>query len=105
MNKYKQGKNPKSRNGFKKGVTLFKEEEHPCWKGDNVGYRAVHAWVSKWKGQPTTCEKCGRTNLTGRQIHWANIDHTYHKVLDDYIRLCRPCHGEYDNINNLRKRM
>ena len=81
---------------FKKGHKLNIGEASGNWKGENAKYRAIHQWVSKWKGSPTTCEKCGRTNLTKQQIHWANIDHRYRRVLDDYIRLCAKCHKKYD---------
>ena len=49
------------------------------------------------------CEMCGKSGLKGRQIQWANIDHKYRRVLDDYIHMCAKCHGEYDRIHNLRK--
>jgi len=78
--------------------------EKSCfWKGDDVSYAGIHQWVKKWKGSPDTCEKCGRSGLTGRQIDWANIDHQYRRVLDDYIRMCRKCHGIYDKEHGLRK--
>lgn len=80
-------------------------KENFKWLGDGVGYQGIHSWVTHWKGKPNTCEKCGKTNLSERQIHWANIDHKYRRVLDDYIRLCAKCHGEYDRINNLRKKI
>ena len=70
------------------------------WKGDNAKYGAMHGWVQKWKGKPNICEMCGRTNLKPRQYHWANIDHTYRRVLDDYIRLCASCHQKYDIEHN-----
>ena len=70
------------------------------WAGNNVGYHGIHLWVNKWKGKPTTCEGCGKPGLTGQRIHWANVDHKYRRILDDYIRLCVKCHKEYDKINN-----
>jgi len=76
------------------------EEQNRFWKGDMVGYSGVHAWVRQWKGQPSTCEKCGKEGLSGRKIGWANIDHKYRRVLDDYIRLCTPCHRQYDKQFN-----
>lgn len=69
-------------------------EKSPVWKGNKVGYHALHGWVKRWKGEPNLCEKCGTT--TSRMYHWANIDHQYRRVLDDYIRLCVPCHKVYD---------
>jgi hypothetical protein len=70
----------------------------------NKGYRSLHSWVARWKGKPNACEKCGKTGLKGQIIGWANIDHKYRRVLDDYIRLCAKCHGEYDVLHKLRKK-
>ena len=66
------------------------------WKGENAQYSSIHKWVVKWKGVPNTCEMCGESGFFGRKANWANIDHKYRRVLDDYIRLCRYCHAEYD---------
>lgn len=74
------------------------------WKGDKVGYLALHAWVARCKGTPDTCEKCGKSGFKKQQIHWANIDHKYHRVLDDYIRLCAQCHVDFDKEKKLNKR-
>ena len=41
------------------------------WKGNKVQYAALHEWVRKNFGSPTTCEDCGAENLTGKKIHWA----------------------------------
>lgn len=65
-----------------------------------VGYRALHEWVQRWKGKPKKCSVCGKEK---NRVSWANIDHKYSRVLDDYIRMCPKCHGEYDSLNNLRK--
>ena len=92
-------------NKGRKGIHLSPETEfkpgrrdsdHPEWKGEDASYISKHAWVSRWKGKPDTCEMCGMTGLSGVAIHWANIDHKYRRVLDDYIRLCARCHFEYD---------
>ena len=80
------------------------QEKNHQWKGEQAGLRAIHIWVAKWKGRPETCEGCGKSGLTGCQINWANIDHKYRRVLEDYIRLCSKCHGEYDSKNGFRKR-
>lgn len=78
-----------------------KGEKHFAWKGENASYRAVHSWISKWKGKPKMCEMCGTIkNIT---YHWANIDHKYRRVLDDYIRLCVKCHRKYDKIRKMEK--
>lgn len=72
------------------------EELHGGWKGDDVGYNALHSWVKKHLGFPNTCEHCGKTNLTGRYIHWANKSKKYKRELNDWIRLCAKCHWDYD---------
>jgi len=68
----------------------------------NISYIGLHKWIREQKGKPTKCEHCGKDGLTGRQIHWANKDHTYKRNLIDWIRLCRHCHNKYDLINNLK---
>ena len=79
----------------------MRNEKHPNWKGDEVSYWGIHKWVIRHKGQPDTCEKCGKSGLYGRKINWANVDNRYRRVLDDYIRLCVTCHSEHDrNINS-----
>jgi endogenous inhibitor of DNA gyrase (YacG/DUF329 family) len=82
---------------YRKGKQM--EENSPVWKGDNVGYSGLHYWASNRLGKSTTCEHCGRTGLTGRQIHWANKDHSYKRNLIDWIRLCPSCHKKYDIKN------
>lgn len=88
---------------WNKGIpSPFVGELNNKWKGDEVSYSGVHHWVTKWKGRPTVCEKCGTKGLKGHKIHWANIDHKYKRVLDDYIRLCSQCHSDYDRENKLK---
>jgi len=74
------------------------EDNHRNWLGDEVGYSGVHRWIVKWKGKPSVCEICGTT--TAKRYDWANINHTYRRVLEDYIRLCTSCHRKYDILNN-----
>lgn len=93
-----KGIHPKSE--FKKGHKINigrKEEKSGNWKGDYAKTVAMHHWVIRWKGQPDTCENCGKSGLSGHQINWANIDHQYKRILEDYIRLCIPCHRKFDN--------
>ena len=100
---FKKGQHPSFFTEFKKGEPQPKGNKHSEWKGDKVGYSGLHHWIIRWKGQPNTCEKCGKTGLTGKKIHWANIDHKYRRVLDDYIRLCISCHQLYDFEKGFRK--
>lgn len=76
-------------------------EKHPNWKGDDVGYGGLHMWVNKWLGKPNKCSICGKVGH-GRQMHWANRDHTYQRNLSDWLRLCVKCHSEYDRLNSFK---
>lgn len=74
------------------------------WKGDKVGYYGLHLWVKRQLGKPDTCEFCGRSGLSGRQIHWANRTGQYLRDVNDWLRLCSKCHGQYDKGQGMRKR-
>lgn len=87
-------------NGFKKGHLLSIGKKNGLWKGKKVSYSGLHIWVRKWKGKPKKCEVCGSTDKLKYQ--WANIDHRYRRVLEDYISMCPSCHKKYD-INRKRK--
>jgi hypothetical protein len=65
-----------------------------AWKGDKIGYYGLHKWVNRWKGKSNLCEVCGTTKA--KKYEWANIDHKYRRVLEDYIRMCTSCHRKYD---------
>jgi len=67
---------------------------------DSVGYSAIHKWIQKYKGKAKQCQHCGKIGI-GHQIHWANVDHKYRRVLSDYIALCALCHKKYDKIKKL----
>lgn len=86
-----------------KGVSrpALQHKNHPQWKGENANYRSFHKWVGRWKPKTNICEMCG-IEQSKQRIHWANIDHKYRRVLDDYIRLCSKCHGIFDKEHGLR---
>lgn len=68
-------------------------ENNYNWKGDKVGYFALHHWINRVKGKAKICEFCGKEE--GR-LHWANINHLYRRCLEEYISLCPKCHKQYD---------
>lgn len=74
----------------------FEGENHARWKGDKVGYMALHTWVSRVLGKPDTCVSCKRSGLSGKMIHWANKSRKYKRAKEDWIRLCAKCHYAYD---------
>lgn len=71
-----------------------KGEKIANWKGDSVGYQALHAWVWRWKGKADHCEQCGSTENS--RYFWANKSREYKRDLDDWIQLCGKCHFKYD---------
>lgn len=99
-NYFKNGNHPKTE--FKIGQNT--DDKHSQWKGDLVGYYALHSWVKRKKGNPHCCEHCGKIGMkVGNRwnIEWANIDHKYRRVLEDYFGLCKDCHRDYDNYLKL----
>lgn len=77
-------------------------ENHHLWKGDNVSYSTLHRWVVRYRGRPQKCEFCGTTEA--KVYDWANKDHQYKRNLDDWLRLCRSCHRNYDYENGLSEK-
>jgi hypothetical protein len=77
-------------------LKLGRGEKSILWKGDNVGYRALHRWTENHLGKPTECEHCHKDNLSGHSIHWANKSGEYKREISDWIRLCALCHKKYD---------
>lgn len=75
------------------------EEKSLNWKGEDVGYRALHAWVEKKMGKAKRCEECGLTQIPStkkRYFQWANISREYKRDLVDWKQLCIKCHKAYD---------
>ena len=79
-------------------------EGHPAWKGDEVGYMAVHQRLRRGRGPAKShqCIDCGK-----QAAHWS-YDHSdpnpkidekngpYSTDLDRYHPRCRPCHKIQD---------
>ena len=68
------------------------------WNKDNFDtntYYGVHQWVKRYFGKPKNCELCG----SDIYVEWASRDHKYQAKREDWLRLCRKCHMEYDFIN------
>lgn len=92
--------------GIKKPIGFGKKnDQNPIWKGEKVGYTALHVWVRKNLGKPKKCSVCNDKNtLTkdGRsRIQYANIDGSYKRVLSHYLPMCPSCHKKHDL--NLKK--
>lgn len=74
-------------------------EKNPMWKGDEIGYQGIHAWIRRNLGHSQKCEHC---SLIGEKIghhwniDWANISKQYKRDKKDWIGLCRKCHRKFD---------
>lgn len=77
-------------------------EKNKNWMGDFVGYHALHSWIQRKLGTPNYCEHCKKTDKL--KYEWANKEHSYKRVVEDYIRLCTSCHRKYDYQFNSRKK-
>lgn len=97
---YPSGRLGKKNSQYQKDMVRLKSSgrNNPNWKGDDVGYFALHSWVNRKLGIPDTCDHCGKSGLTGHKIHWANKNHEYNRDLADWLRLCVTCHKKYDKI-------
>lgn len=76
------------------------EGRHNLWKGNQVGYRALHAWLERVLGKANHCEECGLDKIPEgkkRYFQWANISGRYKRNLVDWLQLCIKCHLEFDN--------
>lgn len=93
-----------------KNLESIREKAWASTRKENLTYSGIHAWVRRNWGQAIEagkCELCGIENLGSWKIHWANKDHKYSRNREDWMRVCRPCHAEYDKkfngINFTRK--
>ena len=88
---YKNGSIPWSK--LNKGK-MPKGKNHWEWKGDKVGYFALHNWIKRNLGSPKECKKCG--SKSAKRYEWANISRKYKRAFSDWVRLCKSCHEKYD---------
>lgn len=65
------------------------------WKGDGVGYAALHDWVRSKLGTPKECAKC-LSSKNDVMYQWANVSGLYKRDLKDWQRLCIKCHRKND---------
>ena len=77
-----------------KGREMPKGETAYHWKGNNVGYSALHKWIIGLFGKPNICWNCGDENAVG--YDWANIGIEYKRDINDWARLCKKCHWKLD---------
>lgn len=73
-------------------------DKHFNWKGDEVGYIALHQWLYANKERTGICDECGGEGKT----EFANISGEYRRDVEDFAELCISCHRKLDNaVENL----
>lgn len=89
----------------KKGVPIWEGsriftwltgDKNSNWKGNDVGYDALHDWVNRCLGKAQSCS-FNKTHKATR-YHWANVSGDYLRDLGDWISLCPICHKQYDKL-------
>ena len=74
-------------------------EKNGMWKGDKVGYCALHNWIEYNKSKPEFCEECKKN----KHYDLANISGKYKRDINDFEWLCRSCHMKKDYKFGVRK--
>lgn len=72
-----------------------KGKNHGQWKGNSVGYRALHRWIERIFGKADTCMNPDCDGTCGT-FEWVNLDHKYTRKEEDWEMMCRSCHRQYD---------
>ncbi len=81
--------------GNKPPIVHLRDEKNGHWKGDDVGYLALHDWIRSRKGKAQFCINCEKT-IKETRIEWANISHEYKRDVNDFVSLCCSCHSRFD---------
>jgi hypothetical protein len=82
---------------FKKGENLA--EKHKFWKGDKVGYMALHKWIHNNWGKAGQCFRC---RVLNKKYQWANVTGVYDRNKKNWEQLCLSCHRKEDIKNPKR---
>ncbi len=82
--------------GLSNSKKVLRGDKHGFWKGDEVGYTAIHDWIKKLKGfaKDGICSMKDRTckGILG----WSNKSRQYKRDVKDWEILCKSHHTRYD---------
>lgn len=73
-------------------MKIFVGNNHANWKGDNIGYSALHNWIRRHLVKPDLCEKC---NLVEPK-HVACVTGVYDRDFKNWRWWCVRCHMNHD---------
>lgn len=79
---FQKGEHHSPKTEFKKGQQL--KEDNPDWRGEKVGYHAVHKWIQKSLIKPQTCRDCNQP----KKLELANLSGEYKRDITDWEWLC-----------------
>lgn len=74
--------------GYKIVQQKLKGKNNGQWKGNEVGYAALHEWIQRYLSKPELCQDCEQKP----PYDLANISQKYKRELTDWEWLCRRCH-------------
>lgn len=80
-------------------LTTPRGEKNYLWKGDKVGYGALHSWVRNQMGKADHCDDCGLHKIPkGMKTYfeWSNISGKYKRDIKDFKQRCKKCHETLD---------
>lgn len=100
LSEAKKGKHISPQTEFQKGLSPWnkgilgykKGSQNGMWKGDRVGYYALHSWIRRNFGKPEKCQNCKSI----QNIQWCNISGNYTREKTDWMKMCVPCHRMFD---------
>lgn len=77
---------------IKTKIGIHANEKHPGWKGDKVGYKALHIWMKRHLPKPEVCGDC----KLPLKLELANISQKYLRDFSDWEWICHKCHMTKD---------
>jgi hypothetical protein len=79
----------------------IQNEKNGHWKGDKVGYDALHDWIQKYKPKVDRCEECNEK----KRLYAANISGEYKRDINDFRWLCAKCHTAFDRGKQSKRKV
>ena len=89
---YRKDRFPKYKSGHNMKKNKKYNDSNHRWKGDDVGYAALHFWVKRRLQKPELCQNCNKNKT--RDL--ANITGLYNRDLLNWKYLCSLCHFYQD---------
>lgn len=85
--------------GIPRPQSGLSNEKHSQWKGDEVGYNALHRWIRRHLPESELCQFCN----VNKSRDLANITQIYNRDFSNWKYLCVSCHKKYDYEHGIRK--